>query len=123
MVSSAMIANDLAAIFVPIGMIGAGIALLCALVAAIALAVDSAGVTGGAIGGWLVGALLSMAAAFAQEWMPVAASGVALVGALVLGGVARVVVKAVARRAPASAEAAVPLLSRMRALRPARRPA
>ncbi|WP_243228502.1 hypothetical protein [Microbacterium sp. CIAB417] len=94
MVSSTAVANGLAGLFVPIGIVGAGIAVLCALVAAVTIARGSNGMAGGAIGVWIVGALLSVAAVFATVWMPLLVSGVALVAALVIGGIVRAVLSA-----------------------------
>ena len=91
MVTSTSVVNDLAAIFVPIGVFGAAVAVLCAALAAGALARNSVGVAGGAVGVWIVGAMLSVAASFASDWMPLVVSGAALAVGLVLGGVARTV--------------------------------
>ncbi len=100
--SSIGVLRDLAGFFLPVGFVGAAIAVLCALVALIALARAAAGLAGGAVGCWIVGAMLSLTAGFAGEWMPLIASGIALVAALVLGPV----VRAVIRRLPARAEIA-----------------
>jgi hypothetical protein len=103
----------LASIFVPIGITGAAIALVCALIAAFALARGSAGLAGGAIGIWIVGALLSAAASFANAWAPLVTSLAALGAALLVGGLMRAAVRGLrtmSERAPqqaASAEAAV----------------
>ncbi|MGF2949585.1 hypothetical protein [Microbacterium alcoholitolerans] len=84
--------NTLAMFFVPIGMAGAALAIACALVAAFAVARGAAGLAGGAIGVWIVGALLSLAASFATEWMPLLVALSALAAGLALGGVIRMLV-------------------------------
>lgn len=107
MMNSLSLALGLGALFGPIGWLGAGIAVICAAVAGVALAKGSAGVSAGAAGVWIVGAVLSLAGGFAQEWLPVLVSGGALVAALILGSIARMVVRELATRstetlAPAS---------------------
>jgi hypothetical protein len=89
MVTSASVVNSLAAVFGPIGMFGAAVAVLCAALAMVALARNSVGLAGGAVGVWIVGAMLSVAASFASDWMPLIVSCAALAVGLVLGGVAR----------------------------------
>ena len=89
MVTSSAVFNELAGVFVGIGIGGAVIAVLCALIASIAMIRGSEGVVGGAVAGWIVGTMLSAAAVFAHNWLPVLVSGVALVVALTLGGIVR----------------------------------
>ncbi|WP_152545437.1 hypothetical protein [Microbacterium sp. CH12i] len=109
--------NDLAAFFLPIGFIGAAIAVLCALVAAVALARGAAGLTGGAVGLWIVGAMLSVTAGFSGNWLLLAISAGSLIAALVLGVVARSLLRliperparAVVNEEPAPASVAVPV--------------
>ena len=95
--STLAMTHALAAIFVPIGIVGAIIALICALVVAFALARRAAGLAGGAAGVWIVGALLSWASSFADLWLPLLASLAALGAALVVGGMLRVLVSRVRR--------------------------
>lgn len=95
--SSIGVMRDLAGFFLPVGIVGASIAILCAIIAAVALARGAAGLAGGAVGCWIVGALLSLTAGFSGQWLPLVAAGIALVAALVLGPVARAVI----RRIPA----------------------
>lgn len=107
MMNSLSLALGLGALFGPIGWLGAGIAVICAVVAGVALAKGSAGVSGGAAGVWIVGAVLSLAGGFAQEWLPLMVSGSALVVALIVGSVARIVIREMSARgakvlAPAS---------------------
>lgn len=112
MVTSTAVVNDLAGFFVPIGVAGAVIAVLCALVALIALIRGSEGVVGGAVAGWIVGTMLSAAAVFAHNWMPVLVSGVALVAALTVGGIVRGILSGRPARpaaATSAAEATVPV--------------
>ncbi|MFB7249432.1 hypothetical protein [Microbacterium sp. NPDC056234] len=90
--TSTAVFNELAGVFVSIGVGGAAIAVLCALIAMIALIRDSEGVVGGAIAGWIVGTMLSAAAVFAHNWMPTLVSGIALVVALTAGGIVRAIV-------------------------------
>lgn len=103
--SSLAVTNALMSVFVPIGIAGAVIALACALVAAFALMRGAAGLAGGAIGVWIVGAMLSLSASFANLWMPVAVSLVALGAALVVGPVLRLLIRAGASRRAAAATA------------------
>ncbi|MDT0157871.1 hypothetical protein Q9R19_09575 [Microbacterium sp. ARD32] len=77
--------QSLTAFFVPVGVAGAVIALACALVAAFAIARGAAGLAGGAIGVWIVGAMLSLAASFADLWLPLLVA-VGALGAAVVGG-------------------------------------
>lgn len=98
--SSLSVLRDLASFFLPIGYVGASIAVLCAIVAAVALARGAAGLAGGAVGCWIVGAVLSLTAGFAGLWWLVGIACAALVAALVLGPLARAVI----RRLPAKSE-------------------
>ncbi|UYO97059.1 hypothetical protein OED01_15890 [Microbacterium sp. M28] len=84
-------ANELAGLFVPIGVAGAVIAVICAVIALVALARGSEGVVGGAIAAWIVGAMLSAAAGFAHNWIPALVAGAALVVALTAGGIVRAI--------------------------------
>ncbi|MFC4138157.1 MULTISPECIES: hypothetical protein [unclassified Microbacterium] len=84
----------------PIGIGGAVLAVICAIVAGVALASGAAGVFGGALGVWIVGMLLSLAASFASVWAPVIVSGAALVVALVLGGIVHAVMLSAPARMP-----------------------
>jgi hypothetical protein len=110
--STLAMTRALASIFVPIGITGAAIALVCALIVVFALARGSAGLAGGAIGVWIVGALLSAAACFANAWMPLIAALAALGVALVAGGLMRAAVRGARARSertsqrPVSAETA-----------------
>lgn len=88
------VASDLAAIMVPIGVVGAVLAGLCALVAGIAIVRRAGGLSGGAVGVWIPAAMLSSVAGFANQWMPLLLSSAALVGMLVIGGVVRGVMNA-----------------------------
>lgn len=88
--STLAVTHTLAAIFVPIGIVGAVIALICALIVAFALARRAAGLAGGAAGVWIVGALLSSASSFADLWLPLLVSLGALGAALVIGTILRV---------------------------------
>lgn len=96
--STLAVTHTLAAIFVPIGVAGAAIALICALIVTFALARRAAGLAGGAAGVWIVGALLSWASSFADVWAPLLTSLGALGGALVVGTLLRVLVVGVRRR-------------------------
>ncbi len=98
--SSMSALRELAAFFLPVGLTGAGIAVLCAIVAGVALARGAAGLCGGATAVWIVGAMLSIAAGFSGQWIPTAAAGGALVAALVIGGL----VRAALNRRPARPE-------------------
>ena len=91
MVTSSAVANELAGLFVPIGVAGAVIAVICAVIALVALARGSEGVVGGAIAAWIVGAMLSAAAGFAHNWIPALVAGAALVVALTAGGIVRAI--------------------------------
>lgn len=111
MVTSSAVFNELAGVFVGIGIGGAVIAVLCALIALFALIRGSEGVVGGAVAGWIVGTMLSAAAVFAHNWLPVLVSGLALVVALTLGGIVRGILSGRLARPAAvvrAAEATVP---------------
>ena len=86
------VANDLAAVLVPIGVIGAALAAICAIVAGIAIMRGAGGLIGGAVGLWIPFALLSFTASFANQWLPLIAAGAALAAMLILGGVVRAIV-------------------------------
>jgi hypothetical protein len=130
------VASDLAAIMVPIGVVGAVIAGLCALVAGIAIVRRASGLCGGAVGIWIPAAMLSSVAGFANQWMPLLLSSAALVGMLVIGAVVRGVMNAkgielperkaeaealadAPSSAPAPATSAVPVLARSNPVRAA----
>jgi hypothetical protein len=87
-------ASDLAAFMVPIGYAGAAIAVVCAVLAAFAIMRGAGGLTGGAVGVWIVGALLSVAASFGNQWMPLIVACASLAAMLVIGGVVRAIVTA-----------------------------
>ncbi|GGM34135.1 hypothetical protein GCM10010489_01110 [Microbacterium saperdae] len=82
----------MAAVLVPIGIIGAALAAVCAIVAGIAIMRGAGGLIGGAVGLWIPFALLSFTASFANQWMPLIAAGAALAAMLILGGVVRAIV-------------------------------
>lgn len=130
------VASDLAAIMVPIGVAGAVIAGLCAVLAGIAIVRRAGGLTGGAVGVWIPAAMLSSVAGFANQWMPLLLASAALVGMLVIGGVVRGVMNArgielpqrkaeaealadAPSSAPAPATSAVPVLARSNPVRAA----
>lgn len=83
------IANEFAAVLVPIGTVGAVLAGLCAIVAGVAIMAGAGGLSGGAVAVWIPCALLSVTASFASQWLPLIASCAALAGMLVLGAVVR----------------------------------
>jgi hypothetical protein len=87
--STLAVTNTLASVFVPIGIVGAAIAVVCALITAFALARGAAGLAGGGVGVWIVGALLSLCASFAMLWTPFLIAVGALVAAFVAGAVLR----------------------------------
>lgn len=87
--STLAVTNTLASFLVPIGIAGAVIAVVCALITAFALARGAAGLAGGGAGVWIVGALLSLCASFAMLWTPFLISAGALVAAFVVGAVLR----------------------------------
>lgn len=90
--TTAALARELASFLVPIGVAGAVIAVMCALVAGVAVARRAGGLSGGAVGVWIPAALLSSTAAFTNQWMPLTVSGIALVASLVIGGLVRMIV-------------------------------
>jgi hypothetical protein len=90
------VANELASVMVPIGIAGAALATVCAIVAAVAIVRGAGGLSGGAVGLWIVGALMSVTASFANQWTPLIAACAALVVMLVLGGVVRGILSATA---------------------------
>jgi Na+/melibiose symporter-like transporter len=90
------VANDLASVMVPIGIAGAVLAAVCAVVAAVAIIRGAGGLSGGAVGLWIVCALMSFTASFANQWMPLIAACAALVAMLVIGGVVRAILSATA---------------------------
>jgi len=92
MMSTLALTKALASLFVPIGMVGTGIAVICAVLVAYAIARGAAGLAGGGAGLWIVGALLSLLASFATQWMPFIIAAAALGAALVVGLVARGIV-------------------------------
>lgn len=97
--STLAVTNTLMSVFVPVGIAGAVIALLCALVAAYAMVRGSAGLCAGAVGLWIVGTVLSLAASFSSLWTPVLVALIAMSVALIVGGIVRLLV----RRRPAPA--------------------
>ncbi|KJQ52841.1 hypothetical protein [Microbacterium sp. SA39] len=88
------VANDLASVMVPIGIVGAALATVCAIVAAVAIVRGAGGLSGGAVGLWIVCALMSFMASFANQWMPLLVACAVLVAMLVLGGVVRAILNA-----------------------------
>ncbi|KRD53666.1 hypothetical protein ASE34_00720 [Microbacterium sp. Root280D1] len=78
----------------PIGVVGAVLAALCAIVAGVAIMRGAAGLAGGAVGLWIPSAMLSTTASFANQWTPLLVSGIVLVTMLVIGAVARGIVNA-----------------------------
>lgn len=87
-------AVDLAEVMVPIGVAGAVLAGICAVVAGIAIIRGAGGLSGGAVGLWIVGALMSVTASFANQWTPLLAACAALAAMLVLGGLVRAIMSA-----------------------------
>lgn len=100
-------ASDLAAVLVPIGVVSAVIAVLCAVVAGIAITRRASGLCGGAVGVWIPAAMLSATAGFASQWLPLLVSAAALVGMLVIGGVVRALMNAADVDWPVRKEAVV----------------
>lgn len=92
--TSSRVASELASILVPIGVVGAVLAALCAIVAGVAIMRGAAGLAGGAVGLWIPSAMLSTTASFANQWTPLLVSGIVLVTMLVIGAVARGIVNA-----------------------------
>lgn len=103
--SSMSALRELAAFFLPVGLTGAGIAVICAIVAGVALARGAVGLCGGATAVWIGGMMLSIAAGFSGQWIPTVAAGGALVAALVIGGLVQVVLN----RRPARPERPEPI--------------
>lgn len=99
--TSSRMAHELAAFLVPLGIFGAAVAVLCAVVAGVAIARGAGGLAGGAVGLWIPAAVLSLAASFANQWTPLIVAGGALVGMLVIGAVLRVFVASAESRAVA----------------------
>lgn len=91
--TTAGIARDLAGFLVPIGWIGAALAVIAAIVAGVAIARGAGGLSGGAVGVWIPFAVLSSTASFATQWTPVIIAGAALAATLVLGGVVRAIIR------------------------------
>lgn len=96
--SSIGVVRDLAEFFMPIGIVGAVIAVLCALVAAVALASGSGAVCGGAVAVWIGGAMLSLASGFSGEWIPAIVACGALLAMLVIGALVRVPISRLSAR-------------------------
>ena len=96
--TSSMWVNDLAQVLVPLGVAGAVLAGLCAVIAAFAIMRGAEGLCAGAVGVWIPGVILSSTSSFAGLWLPVQLSVVALVVGLVGGGIMRAVVNATASR-------------------------
>ncbi len=92
--TSSRVASELASILVPIGVVGAVLAALCAIVAGVAIMRGAAGLAGGAVGLWIPSAMLSTTASFANQWTPLLVSGIVLVAMLVIGAVTRGIVNA-----------------------------
>lgn len=84
-ITSLSVMNGLGGFFAAVGFAGAVLAVLCALAAAVALAAGASGFAGGAVGGWIPSALLSSAACFTGEWMPLLVSLAALAVAMIAG--------------------------------------
>lgn len=104
--TSSRMAHELAAFLVPLGIFGAAVAVLCAVVAGVAIARGAGGLAGGAVGLWIPAAVMSLTASFANQWAPLIVAGAALVGMLVIGGMLRVFVAAAESRASARPVAA-----------------
>jgi ABC-type cobalamin transport system ATPase subunit len=82
--TSSRMASELAAILVPIGVVGAVLAALCAIVAGVAIMRGAAGLAGGAVGLWIPSALLSSTASFANQWTPLVVAGAVLAATLTI---------------------------------------
>lgn len=89
-------ANDLASVMVPIGIVGAALAVVCAVVAGIAIMRGAGGLSGGAVGVWIPFALMSFAASFANQWTPLIVAVASLFALLIIGGVVRAIVSVTA---------------------------
>ena len=100
------VVRDLSELFLWVGIAGTGFALLCAIIAAVALAVGSAGVAGGASAVWIVGAMLSLTSGFSGQWLPAIITAAALPIALILGAIARKVVRRFERQPSSESDAA-----------------
>ncbi|WP_194421015.1 hypothetical protein [Microbacterium abyssi] len=87
------VVRDLAEVFLWIGLAGAGLALMCAIVVVVALAVGAPGVAGGAAAVWIGAAMLSLTSGFSGQWIPALVAAGGLVAALLLGAFARPVVR------------------------------
>lgn len=92
--TTSRVASELAALLVPIGVVGAVLAGLCAVVAGIAIVRGASGLTGGAVGVWIPFALMSLLAGFGNQWIPVISAGAALIAMLIIGTVVRAMVTA-----------------------------
>jgi len=104
--SSMSVLRDLAEFFLPVGWVGGVIAAICALVAGAALARGSAAFAGGSVAVWIGAALASVASGFSGQWLPTIIAVGSLVGALVLGLIARGAISLIdarPRREPAEA--------------------
>lgn len=89
------VVRDLTELFTWIGFIGAGIAVICALLALVALARGAASVAGGAAAVWIGGAMMSIASGFSGQWMPALIAFGALAAGLAIGGAVRPIVRSV----------------------------
>lgn len=89
MMTTQALTSALAGVFVPMGIAGAALGVLCAIVALVAVTAGRVGLIGGAVGVWIVGAMLSIASGFAGDWRPAVVAVAALAAALVLGAVLR----------------------------------
>lgn len=124
--TTAAVARDLAGFLVPIGVVGAAIAVICAVIAGVAIMRGAGGLSGGAVGVWIPAALLSSTPAFTNQWMPLTIAGAALGASLVIGGVVRAIVavpagpRATARRAARATEAVEPAPATTTVVVPAR---
>ena len=98
--SSLAVTQSLASIFVPLGIAGSCLAVLCALVAGWAVFRRAADLCGGASGVWIVGALLSAAAGFSSNWIPLLVAAIALPVGLIGGVLVRVLVTSWQTREP-----------------------
>jgi hypothetical protein len=103
--TSSRVASDLAAVLVPIGVVGAVLAALCAIVAAVAIVRGAGGLCGGAVGVWIPCALVSSFAGFANQGIPLLAAGAALAGSLTIAAVVRSLVSASGYERPEVARA------------------
>ncbi len=84
--STLAIQHHIAGILVPFGVTGAVIAVTAALLAAIAFALRGTGLGGVASAVWVCGAILSAAAGYAGDWVPLlVALSPALIAAAAFG--------------------------------------